>query len=199
MVSLQGGEAIVASRRTGLDITSEAQINQYFDSIGQFDHLILTAGSSAPSGDFTSLSVDGVKSAFDTKFWGTMRVIQKASEYIDKRGSITLTSGFLSRRVVAGTWAKTAINAAIEATAKLLAKELSPIRVNVVSPGLTQTEAYSSLSEQARETLFSDAAKRLPAQYVATAEDQATGYLLLLTNPAITGAVIDIDGGALVN
>ncbi|AIY66751.1 hypothetical protein [Pseudoalteromonas piratica] len=58
-------------------------------------------------------------------------------------------------------------------------QELSPIRINVVSPGLTQTEAYSSLSEKARETLFSDAAKRLPAQYVATAEDQATGYLLL--------------------
>ena len=40
----------IASRHTGLDIRDEKSICAYFESIGAFDHLVITAGSYAPGG-----------------------------------------------------------------------------------------------------------------------------------------------------
>jgi NAD(P)-dependent dehydrogenase (short-subunit alcohol dehydrogenase family) len=45
------------------------------------------------------------------------------------------------------------MNAALESAVKVLAKELSPLRVNAVSPGLTDTEAYAGMDPAAREKL----------------------------------------------
>lgn len=112
---------------------------------------------------------------------------------------MTLTSGFLARRTVPGTIVKTTMNAAIEAAVKMLAKELSPLRVNAVSPGLTDTEAYASMAPEARLQMLARAAENLPAKTVGRADDLAKGYLFLIDNPYITGSVVDIDGGALIN
>ncbi len=130
---------------------------------------------------------------------GAIAVAKAAARHIKPGGSITLTSGFLARRTVPGTYVKTAMNAALEAVAKILAKELAPIRVNVVSPGLTDTEAYADMTGEARLAMFNNAAKSLPARKVGCADDLAAGYLFAIDNPFVTGAVIDIDGGALIN
>ena len=61
----------VASRHTGLDISNEKSICEYFESIGVFDHLVVTAGSSAPAGKVTDVATADAKTAFDTKFWAT--------------------------------------------------------------------------------------------------------------------------------
>lgn len=81
----------------------------------------------------------------------------------------------------------------------MLAKELSPLRVNVVSPGLTDTEAYSAMYPEARLKMLASAAENLPAKTFGRAEDLAKGYLFVIDNPFVTGAVVDIDGGALIN
>jgi NAD(P)-dependent dehydrogenase (short-subunit alcohol dehydrogenase family) len=104
----------------------------------------------------------------------------------------------VARRTVAGAIVKTTMNAAIEAATKVLAKELSPLRVNVVSPGLTDTEAYAGMDAAAREML-AGAAETLPAKAWGRAEDVAQGYLFAIDNPFVTGSVIDIEGGALIN
>lgn len=105
----------------------------------------------------------------------------------------------MARRTVAGAIVKTTMNAAIEAATKVLAKELSPLRVNVVSPGLTDTEAYAGMDAAAREKMLAGAAETLPAKAWGRAEDIAQGYLFAMDNPFVTGAVIDIEGGALIN
>ncbi|WP_261815427.1 SDR family oxidoreductase [Vibrio gallicus] len=192
----QGHTVHVASRRTGLNIQDPQSISQFFKTVGNFDHLVITAGSFAPSGKVEDLDLSAASDAFDTKFWGSIRLVQQAVPYL--KGSITLTSGMLSRKVVASTLVKTAANAALEASAKILAKELAPIRVNVVSPGLTATEAYSTMDEQARSDMFIVAGKSLPVGRVATPQDLVAGYLLAIENPVITGSVIDINGGALL-
>ena len=193
------GTIEVASRSTGLDVKDEAAIAAYFDAQGPVDHVVFTAGSSAPGGAVTDVSFDAAKQAFDTKFWGAIAVAKAAARHIKPGGTITLTSGFLARRTVPGTYVKTAMNAALEAVAKILAKELAPIRVNVVSPGLTDTEAYAGMTSEARMAMLHNAAKSLPAGKVGCADDLAAGYLFAIDNPFVTGAVIDIDGGALLN
>ncbi|MGP9825215.1 SDR family oxidoreductase [Ectopseudomonas khazarica] len=193
------GWVLVASRRSGLDVTDPSTVERYFEAIGTIDHLIFTAGSQAPGGQLLDMDLSTARAAFDTKFWGSLAVAKAGARYLRAGGSLTLTSGFLARRAVPGTFVKTAMNAALEAVAKVLARELAPLRVNVVSPGLTDSEAYAGMAEDARLAMLQRAANNLPAGRVGRPQDLAQGYLLAIDNPFMTGAVIDIDGGALIN
>ena len=76
--------------------------------------------------------------------------------------------------------------------------QLAPLRVNVVSPGLTDTEAYAGMAPEARAAMLAKAASTLPAGRAGQVQDLAAGYLFLIDNPFVTGSVIDIDGGALI-
>jgi NAD(P)-dependent dehydrogenase (short-subunit alcohol dehydrogenase family) len=198
-LSARPGQVEIVSRRTGFDISSEESVSNFSSKFGAVDHVVVTAGSSAPGGKVSDVSVAAAKSAFDTKFWGSIIVAREAAKHIRPGGTITLTSGFLARRAVAGTYVKTAMNAALEAVVKVLAKELAPIRVNIVSPGLTDTEAYAGMAAEAREQMLQRAAANLPVGRHGTAEDLAQGYLFAIDNPYVTGSIIDIDGGALIN
>ncbi|RZQ85996.1 SDR family oxidoreductase [Vibrio vulnificus] len=188
----------VASRQTGLDISDEKSVYHYFETIGAFDHLIVTAGSYAPAGKVVDVEVTQAKYAFDTKFWGTVLAAKHGARYLKQGGSITLTSGMLSRKVVANTYVKAAINAAIEATTKVLAKELAPIRVNAISPGLTKTEAYKGMNADDRDAMYQRTQSHLPVGKVGEASDIAMAYLFAIQNSYMTGTVIDVDGGALL-
>ncbi len=182
-----------------LDISKEEEVIQLSQTLGEVDNIIVTAGSHAPGGALTSLNLNEARQAFDTKFWGSIHVARYLSKNIRPRGTLTLTSGFVSRRTVAGTIVKTTMNAALESAVKVLAKELSPLRVNAVSPGLTDTEAYAGMDPAAREKMLASAAENLPAKAFGRPEDIAKGYLFVMDNPFVTGTLLDIEGGALIN
>jgi len=192
------GRLVTVSRATGLDVADAGAVAAFFDDLGPVDHVIFTAGSQAPGGPLAGLDLAAARAAFDVKFWGAVAVAQAAVRHIRPEGTLTLTSGFLARRATPGTLVKTAMNAALEASAKVLARELAPVRVNVVSPGLTATEAYAGMSDDARRSMLDGAAATLPAGRVAQPGDVAAGYLFAIDTPSVTGAVIDIDGGALI-
>ncbi|XHC13885.1 SDR family oxidoreductase [Labrenzia sp. ac12] len=193
------GEVLRAGRSNGLDVEDPKEVAVYFTAIGPVDHVVFTAGSQAPGGLVSGLDLEAAKTAFDTKFWGAVAVAQAAAKHVRPGGTVTFTSGFLARRTVPGTFVKTAMNAALETGAKVLAKELAPVRVNVVSPGLTDTSAYAAMGPAARTAMLNKAAETLPAGRFARPADVAAAYLLLIDNPSMTGAVIDVDGGALIN
>jgi NAD(P)-dependent dehydrogenase (short-subunit alcohol dehydrogenase family) len=193
------GQVHIASKRDGLDITDSAAIERYFEAIGPFDHLVLTSAAEAPGGKIADVDLSAAKKSFDVKFWGSIAVAKAAAKYLRPYGTMTFTSGFLARRTVPGTFVKTAMNAAIEASAKILARELAPIRVNIVSPGLTDTESHHGMEASAHAAMFERAAASLPAGRYGRPEDIAAGFLLAIDNVFMTGAVIDIDGGGLIN
>ena len=198
-LSQRPGRVETVGRKAGLDIADLAAVEAWFDRLGPIDHVVVTAGSQAPGGKVADVSLEAAKAAFDVKFWGSLAVARAAARHIRPGGTITLTSGFLARRTVPGTYVKTAMNAALEAVAKILAKELAPIRVNVVSPGLTDTEAYSGMADDARRAMLDRAAASLPAGRYGRPEDLAAAYLFAIDNPFVTGSVIDVEGGALIN
>lgn len=72
-------------------------------------------GSQAPGGAISDLDLESAKQAFDPKFWGSIATAKAAVPHLHAGGSITLTSGFLARRTVPGTFVKTSMNAALEA------------------------------------------------------------------------------------
>ena len=78
-LSQRAGLVATPSRSTGLDVTDEAAVDSYFDEHGPVDHVVFTAGSSAPGGAITRVAFEDAKQAFDTKFWGSLNVAKHAA------------------------------------------------------------------------------------------------------------------------
>ena len=205
----RGAHVIVAGRRlapgsdSGLrsepvDVTDSASLKQLFETVGRFDHLVYTSGPSVRAKPLIETNLDEARDNFDVKLWGALRAIQHALPFLHEQGSITLTSGQLGRKLAAGQFIKTGINAATEALGKQLAKELAPRRVNVISPGVIDTPAYAGLGQEQRLAMFAKAGQGLPVGRVGQAEEVAAGYVLAMENGFMTGAVVDIDGGGLL-
>ena len=55
-----------------------------------------------------------------------------------------------------------AINSAVDGLVRWLAIELSPMRVNVVSPGIVNTPIYAGMPEDQRQGMFNGIAETTP-------------------------------------
>ncbi len=167
----------------------------FLDAAGEFDHVVVSAAQTA-TGPVRGLELKDAQAAMDSKFWGAYRVARAAR--IREGGSLTLVSGFLSVRPSSASVLQGAINAALEALARGLALELSPVRVNTVSPGMIATPLWSKLDEAAREKMYAGAAARLPARRVGQPEDVANAIVYLAATPYATGSTVLVDGGGAI-
>ena len=95
-----------------------------------------------------------------------------------------------------GTAGLAAVNGGITQMAQTLAKELAPLRVNVISPGLVDTPAYDGMPAEAKAGIFAGAAKSLPVGRTGVPDDVAQCVEMLVSNTFATGMLLDIDGGA---
>ncbi|MFJ8621438.1 SDR family oxidoreductase [Kitasatospora sp. NPDC093550] len=176
-----------------------AEIAAVVEAVGRpggIDWLVVALSGSEGPGPIADLDLDVLRRAFDAKFWGHITTVQAALPHLAPTGSITLIGATTARSGIPGTAGIAAINGAVEALVKPLAAELAPVRVNGVSPGLVDTPWWSGLPEEARRAYFAQAAERLPARRIATAEDIAEVVVLAATNANLTGTVIEADGGA---
>jgi NAD(P)-dependent dehydrogenase (short-subunit alcohol dehydrogenase family) len=178
-----------------LDTTDASAIDAFFAAQPPFDHVVISAAQT-PSGPVRELPLDDAYKAMDSKFWGAYRVARAAK--IAEGGSLTFVSGFLAVRPSRTSVLQGAINAALESLARGLALELSPVRVNTVSPGLIATPLWSKLSDEARDAMFEGAANRLPAKRVGQPEDVANAIVYLATTPYATGSTVLVDGGGAI-
>lgn len=197
------GRRLVSGAENGLrsepvDVTDAVSLQRLFETVGRFDHLVYTSGPSVRAKTLIETDLVEAQENFNVKLWGSLRAIQLALPFLSEHGSISLTSGQLGRKSVAGQFIKTGINAATEALVKQLAKELAPRRVNAISPGVIDTPAYAGLAEDQRLAMFAKAGGALPVGRVGQAQEVAAGYVLAMENGFMTGAVIDIDGGGLL-
>jgi 3-oxoacyl-[acyl-carrier protein] reductase len=113
-------------------------------------------------------------------------------------GCIVAVSSGLSRHPGGGFCAHSAAKGGLDALMRALALELGPhgIRVNVVGPGLTETDATAGLPAQVKE----GAARATPLGRVGRPEDVAGAVLMLASGHAgfVTGAYVPVSGGGLM-
>ena len=180
-----------------VDFTDEDSVKDLFAAIGTIDHLVIP-GSSVTTGPLKELPMSDARASMGSKFFGPYLAAKEAD--LSPQGSIILFSGILSRRPEKGSAILAAINAAVETLGKALAAELAPVRVNVISPGLTRnTGAFLGMPEDALEAMFDGAAQSLPVKRVGLPADIASVAVELMSNSFITGAVYDVDGGGLLS
>ncbi|NEX61249.1 SDR family oxidoreductase [Noviherbaspirillum galbum] len=190
--------ATIEGRAAGYvaDFTDPASLTALFERIGRIDHLVLAGSSNAAWGPFASVPASALRAAIEGKLVGYWQSLQAALPHLRRDGSVVMLSGAASRTAMPGTAGLAAVNGALTQMAQTLAKELAPLRVNVVSPGLVDTPAYDGMPAEAKAGMFAGAAKSLPAGRTGTPEDIAAAIVYLLGNGFTTGAILDVDGGA---
>ena len=85
-------------------------------------------------------------------------------------------------------------DAAVEALAHGLARELSPVRVNVVAPGLIETPLIRNLPADQKAAFQAKVAPQ-PVPRMGTPEEIAEAILWVMGNGFATGTVLEVDGG----
>lgn len=179
-----------------LDICDEAAVREAFDGIGAFDHLAVTAGPDLGSwGAFMDDDMRGVRSYLDNKFLGSWACARYAAPHLRTGGSITFLTGGIGARPKAGFSAVTAAFVAVESLSGSLALELAPTRVNTIRPGYVDTDLWRVMSDHEREALKARVRDTFPARHAGTADDVGHAALFLMTNPYVTGTVIEVSGG----
>ena len=162
---------------------------------GPLDHLVITAGGNPAWGPFLELEPGRLRAAFEGKFWPYFHAARYGAPRLAKDGSILFVTGGASRSAIPGTAGLAAVNGAIAAMARTLARELAPIRVNVLSPGFVDTPAYAAMPADARANLYRRMAEAAPVGRIGAADELAEAVVFLLANGFTTGAVLDVDGG----
>lgn len=178
-----------------LNFTNPGSIEDFFDEVGDHDHLVMIGSGQAAWGSFDDLTAEAVKTAFDHKFYGYFLCAQTALDSIRDDGSMIFTIGGASRSAIPGTSGVAAVNGAIEAMAMTLANELAPLRVNVIAPGVVDTPAYDWMEPEEKEVFFDQMAGDVPVERVAQPDEIAQAVPLLIQNEYATGAILDVDGG----
>jgi NAD(P)-dependent dehydrogenase (short-subunit alcohol dehydrogenase family) len=212
MVAKQGAKVTIASRskarlekaasEIGGDVQigivntlDESSVKEFFANFDPIDHVLCFAGNSM-SGGVLNCDIAAAQNAMQSKFWGQFYVGRYGGPKIKPTGSLTFTAGSGPRPHQA--IATVAANAGVSLLAESLAKELAPVRVNVVAPYYTDTPMWSGMAADARQELFERVAKQLPIGFIAKAEDIAPTYLHVLQSTYLTGITIPVNGGALL-
>lgn len=171
----------------------EAALSQY----ERIDHLVLTAvaDETARAKPLAELGADDLERSFD-KMRGYFTVVKAAAPRLAPSGSVTMMCGAASLRPPASGFSLLAAEgAAIPGFARALARELAPVRVNVVMAGVVDTPIH----EGHREDLAKWAETSLPAHRFGKPEDIADAILFATENRYVTGSVLVIDGGLLIS
>lgn len=176
--ALAARHEVISVSRTGgainADIRDVASIRAMFAKVGKVDAIVSAAGSAAWK-PLDQLTDEDFAMSLGYKLMGQVNVIRYGFDAVNDGGSITVTSGILSRMPMPSAAAVSLVNAGLEGFVRGAALEAPRgIRVNVVSPPWVS------------ETLVgmgSDPSGGLPAavvarSYAASVEGNETGTVI---------------------
>jgi NAD(P)-dependent dehydrogenase (short-subunit alcohol dehydrogenase family) len=188
-----------SARVVALDAADEAGTRTLFEGLGRVDHVFVTAATLTVDPKLAADSA-ALRSAIDTRLWGSYYAAKYAAPKMPPDGSITFTTGTATRKPLPGLAIVSASCGAVEALARALAIELAPIRVNTIAPGLIDTPLHEKMAggrERAAKRVAAIAAN-LPLKRAGQSEDIAEAALFLMKNKFTTGITLTVDGGNLL-
>jgi 3-oxoacyl-[acyl-carrier protein] reductase len=163
------------------------------------DLLINCAGGAVAPRPFLEMGWESVQQVFDLHVKGAFNCCQAVvpGMIAQKSGRIVNIGSILTWNVPPAQWtAFVMAKAALKALTRSLAAELGPsgVRVNMISPGTTETESTAAMPERLRKLQ----AMQTPLRRLATPEDVAQTALFLCGEASqfITGADIPVCGGS---
>ena len=171
----RSGKAPKSTQGTKVDVSDrEALGGRRIRQDRTIDHLVHTVGLRFGSTPGASLDEALSPAAFEAKLFSAVHAVRLALPHLAPNASITFTSGQVSRKYGSGSVLKGALNAAVDAAGRHLAKELAPRRVNVVSPGVVDTSLWGEAGSDARNAFIARVSASLPVGRVGQPEELAS-------------------------
>ncbi|ACI57956.1 MULTISPECIES: SDR family NAD(P)-dependent oxidoreductase [Rhizobium] len=162
---------------------------------GRIDILVLNAGISEYS-VLGSITTDHFDRIFALNVRSLLFAAQGGLDLMGSGGSIVLVGSIADAVGTKGYGVYSASKAAVRSFARTWASELAPrgIRVNVVSPGPTDTAMMAATTEEVRQALT----HLIPLGRLGRPDEVASAALFLASDESsfTTGAELCVDGGA---
>jgi len=157
-----------------VDISDKTSIAKMFETTGRVDGVICAAGL-AKFGPMDSLTDEDFAFCLDNKLMGQVNLVRVGAEHVNDNGSITLTSGILSRKPMNGSTAISLVNAALEGFGRAAALEMERgIRINIVSPNWV----VDTLKAYNMDTSIGTPVEVVAQAYVRALEGTMTGEVI---------------------
>lgn len=200
LAAVAAEHGLLALRADVADVAAtRAALQQIQRELGNIDVLFANAGV----GGFATLE------QVTETFWdevhavnlrGIVFAVQSAAPLMNDGGAVVITGSIGSVLPLAGNVVYAAAKAGLRAAARILGVELLPrkIRVNLMSPGPTNTEIFrrDSTPEQ-QAALLEMMRNNVPMKRVAEPDEMARAVLFLASSDAsyINGIDLFVDGG----
>jgi 3-oxoacyl-[acyl-carrier protein] reductase len=182
------------------DVTDPGQVDAAFGQVekalGPVEVLVANAGITK-DGLLLRMGEDAWGDVIETNLTGVFRTVKRALGPMVRahRGRIVIVSSVVGFLGSAGQVNYAAAKAGLVGLARSLAREVGSrgITVNVVAPGMVDTDMIATLGDQRVEQLRS----MVPLGRAATPDEVAGAVVFLSSDDAayVTGAVLAVDGG----
>ncbi|WP_353780135.1 short chain dehydrogenase [Winogradskyella sp. 3972H.M.0a.05] len=133
-------DVLIAGRNSGdvtVDFSDSNSIKAMFEKTGKIDAIVCIAGD-AKWDKFDNLSEDDFYIGIKSKLMGQVNTVRIGKEFLNKGGSITLSTGILADDPVDMTTSAAMVNGAVHSFVKAVVLELDNIRVNAVCSDLVE-------------------------------------------------------------
>ena len=173
-------------------------VEAVLEKFGRIDVLVNNAGITR-DGLFMRMSAENWDAVINTNLSSAFYVSQPVVKVMMKQrsGAIINMSSVVGVSGNAGQANYSAAKAGLIGLTKTLAKELGSrgITVNAIAPGFIETDMTGVLSDDIKKNMLAT----IPLKRFGKAEEVAEVAVFLAKNRYITGQVINIDGGMVMN
>jgi len=186
------------------DISVPEDLDRLFSEVdsafGQIDILVANAAiySSVPLEQTTPEFFDAMN---DANFRGTFFTVQRSLPYLADDASVILVTSTANTAGIPGLSVYAATKAAVRSLARSFAAELQPrgIRVNAISPGMTDTPIFERLgmSRPEVDAMQESMSEQIPMGRFGRPDEIAAVALFLASDASsyVTGVELPVSGG----
>ena len=182
------------------DVSDTAQTQNYVaktvEKWGKFDVLFANAGFSGTSAPVTHYPDEIFDQVMAVNVRGPFLACKYALPEMNDGGSIIITSSIMGVTARPGSIAYIVSKHAVIGLMRGVAKESAPrnIRVNAVSPGLTETAMIAGYTDEQRTNMV----RRFPLGRFAEPDEIANAGIYLISEKAsfMTGEIMHVNGGS---
>lgn len=190
MVAAQLGDRV---QGIGLDLARPHSLPDALATLGDIDHLVMTAADPRPN-SLDDLDVDLAVAAVTIKLVGYAQVVRLLRGRIRPGGSVVLFGGLAKERPYPGSLMVTTFNAGITGLARALAREVAPVRVNAIHTAIVGNSP--KWADVPVERL--PGGLTTPIGRLVTREEVVDAVDFLLRNGAVNAVDLHLDGGLLI-
>lgn len=171
------------------------------EQYGKVDILFINAGIVGDMGSIESTKVENFDNVMNINFRGAYFTLQKFIPVLNDEASVVMLSSIVASMHNSNSSVYQASKAALNSISKTAANELASrkIRVNMVSPGPTDTEVMNKmgLDTETLAQIRTDLTNKIPLKKMGSAENVAKMVVYLSSEAAsfITGSEFVLDGG----